>query len=102
MRRAARVDDNQAEIVGALRDVGYSVQSLAALGKGVPDLLVGGIDRRTGQEANWIMEVKDGSKPPSDRRLTPDEAAWHERWAGPVAVVETVEDALRLVGVVEA
>lgn len=40
MRRAARVDANHAEIVAALRDRGCLVQSLAALGHGVPDLLV--------------------------------------------------------------
>ena len=41
MRRAARVDRNQAEIVVALRAGGASVQPLHAVGKGVPDLLVG-------------------------------------------------------------
>ena len=41
MRQAAKVDDNQAAIVEALRSLGASVESLAAVGKGVPDLLVG-------------------------------------------------------------
>lgn len=41
MRRAARTDANQTAIVEALRKCGASVQSLAAVGKGVPDLLVG-------------------------------------------------------------
>lgn len=36
MRRAARVDRNQAEIAAALRKVGATVQSLAAIGEGVP------------------------------------------------------------------
>lgn len=98
MRKIARVDANQAEIVRALRDVGYTVQSLAQLGGGVPDLLVAGINRRTGEAGLWLMEVKDGRRPPSERRLTPDEAAWHASWGGPVAVVESVYDALAVVG----
>ena len=39
--RAARVDQNHVEIVKALRDHGAFVVSLATVGKGVPDLLVG-------------------------------------------------------------
>lgn len=93
MRRAARTDDNQAEIVRALRDVGCSVQPLHAVGAGVPDLLVG----RHG--TTYLLEVKDGRKPPSARRLTRDEAAWHRNWRGHVEVVTTPEEALRAVGV---
>ena len=64
MRRAARADSNQAEIVDALRKVGASVQPIHTVGGGVPDLLVG----FRGQ--NYLFEVKDGEKAPSDRRLT--------------------------------
>lgn len=91
MRRAARVDDNQAEIVAALRAAGCSVTSLASIGKGCPDIVVG----RAGM--NYLMEIKDGNKPPSKRSLTPEEKKWHESWKGQVAVVESVEDALRVV-----
>lgn len=93
MRKRAAVDSNQSDIVDALRRVGCSVTSLAQLGGGVPDLLVG----RHG--INYALEVKDGSKPPSRRRLTPDEAEWHAAWKGQIAVVENVNDALRAVGV---
>lgn len=41
MRRAAKVDANQDEIVQTYRALGLSVTSLAGLGRGVPDLLVG-------------------------------------------------------------
>lgn len=88
MRRAAKVDANQALIVGALRACGAAVQSLAAVGKGCPDLLVGFKGR------NLLMEVKDGRKPPSDRKLTPDQVEWHAAWAGQIVVVESVEQAL--------
>jgi Holliday junction resolvase len=89
MRRAAKVDANQAAIVEALRKCGASVQSLAAVGKGVPDLLVGLRTR------NYLIEVKDGSKPPSARKLTPDQVQWHTKWAGQVLTVTSPDDALR-------
>jgi hypothetical protein len=89
MRRAARVDQNQAAIVDALRSVGCSVVSLAAVGKGVPDLLVGLRSR------NYLLEVKDGNKPPSARKLTEHQEAWHRTWAGQVLTVTSAEDALR-------
>lgn len=94
--RAARVDENQREVVAALRAAGASVQSLASVSAapGCPDLLVGY------RGATYLLEVKDGSKPPSARNLTPYEAAWHMRWRGrPVAVVESVEDALAACGI---
>jgi hypothetical protein len=47
---------------------------------------------------NLLIEIKDGQKVPSARKLTPDEAAWHQSWRGQVAIVESVDDALRLVG----
>lgn len=89
MRRAAKVDANQAHIVGALIRCGATVQSLAAVGKGVPDLLVGHRGR------TLLMEVKDGAKVPSARKLTEDQAGWHAAWNGrPVVVVESAEQAL--------
>ena len=91
MRRAAKVDRNQSEIVEALRKFGASVQSLAAVGDGVPDLLVGW------RGMNLLIEVKDGSKPPSVRKLTPDQEAWHDAWAGrPVFVVTCVDQVLKI------
>ena len=76
MRRAAKIDANQTAVVQALRQLGATVQSLAAIGDGCPDLLVG----YRGQ--TLLLEVKDGSKPPSARRLTPDQLAWHGKWQG--------------------
>ena len=90
MRLAARKDDNQDEIVDALRAIGATVQTLHQLGCGVPDLLVGW------RGANLLLEVKDGSKPPSRRRLTKDEADWHEAWRGQVATVNSADEALEL------
>lgn len=97
MRRAAKVDANQAEVVKALRAAGATVQSLAAVGDGVPDLLVG----IAGKTA--LIEVKDGAKVPSAQRLTSDQLAWHGAWqGGTLATVNSVESALRVLGVMKA
>jgi Holliday junction resolvase len=89
-----RVDANQAQIVHALRQCGCTVQSLASIGKGCPDLLVGC------RGDLYLMELKDGAKSPSKRRLTDYESEWIADWeGGPVYIVESIEDALRAVGV---
>lgn len=92
MRRAARIDDNQKEIVRALRSIpGVTVVSLAAVGRGVPDILVG----RAGK--NYLLEIKDSAKPPSERKLTPAEQEFHDKWTGHCAVVMSVNEALSVV-----
>lgn len=89
MRTRARIDDNQNDIVDALRKAGASVEpALARLGGGIPDILVGI------RGVNAIFEIKDGGKSPSRRRLTGDEAEWHAAWRGKVHIVESVEHAL--------
>ena len=90
MRRAAKIDANQTEIVKALRQVGASVQSLASTGKGCPDLLVGF------RGVNWLLEIKDCQKVKSARKLTDDQVVWHQTWRGKVYIVESVDQALNL------
>ena len=94
MRRAAKIDSNQIQVVSALRAAGASVQSLASVGKGVPDLLV------AIRGVNLLMEVKDGNKPKSAQKLTDDQLKWHGAWQGPVCVVDGPEAALRMIGVI--
>ena len=81
-----RTDNNHTEIVSALRAHGATVQSLAAIGKGCPDLLVGY------HGSNYLLEVKDGKKSPSHRKLTPDEQYFIDMWRGQVCVVTSVND----------
>ncbi len=94
-RRAAKVDANQAAVVAKLRKLGLSVQSLAPLGGGVPDLLIGHGGR------NYLFELKDGSLCPSARKLTPGEAAWLDNWRGQAQVATCWEDIAREVGAIE-
>lgn len=88
MRRAARLDSNHPNVVKALRSAGMTVQSLAAVGQGVPDLLVGW------RGLNLVMELKDGAKPPSAQALTADETKWHESWGGHVVIVRDSDEAV--------
>jgi hypothetical protein len=90
MRRAAKIDANQPFIVRALREMGATVQHLHGVGQGCPDLLVGF------RGNNFLMEIKDPTQPPSQRKLTDDEKCWHGAWNGQVNVVETQKEALRV------
>ena len=89
MRKYGKIDANHTEIISVLRKAGYSVLSLAAVGNGCPDILVG----RSGS-ANILMEIKDGGKPPSKRKLTSDQRAFFATWQGQATVVKNVEEAL--------
>ena len=88
--RAAKVDANQAEIVKALRKCGISVQSTASLGRGFPDLVAGK------GALTWLIEVK-GPK----GRLTNDQIEFIDAWSGTVHVARSINDALRIVGVLK-
>jgi Holliday junction resolvase len=87
MRRAARLDDNHKEIVAHLKAIGCSVLSLARMGDDCPDIVAG---RRA---VNALMEIKDGKKRPSKRKLRPGQVEWHLAWRGQVAVVHTPQEA---------
>ena len=90
MRRANRVDYNQSVIVESLRKAGAYVR-IVTMGDGVPDLLVGY------KGFTLLLEVKDGDKPPSQRKLTEAEQKFFDEWTGGLlAVVESVEDALAI------
>lgn len=91
-RYARRIDVNQPEITAALRRAGCSVQVLSMVGHGCPDLLVG-VDHN-----NVLLEVKDGTRCPSEQRLTPLEQTWHDEWRGTAFTVNSVEAALQLIG----
>jgi hypothetical protein len=102
MRRAARVDDNQPEIVAALRYTGASVLHLHQVGSGCPDILAG-LSRKCqgcGLEGNYnyLIEIKDGAKSPSRQRLKPDEQEFFDSWRGQVEIARSIDEALRIVG----
>ena len=93
-RRAARRDQNEADLIRALHDVGCVVKQL----REPADLLVGYRGRFL------TLEVKDGNKPASARKLTSDEIDWQEvcRYHHlPHFVVATISEALKAVGAMD-
>ena len=85
-----RTDDNQRAIVNALRQAGATVTPTHMVGDGFVDVVVGWMG------INFLVEIKDGSKPPSKRKLTPDEQDWHDAWKGESHIVYSVDEALAL------
>lgn len=88
MRRAARVDHNQTDIVNAYRRAGCSVAITSQLGKGFPDIVVGKYSLSS------LVEIKDGQKSPSSQKLTEDEARFHSKWKGDIRIVSSPCEAL--------
>lgn len=87
MRRAAKIDANQTQIVSALRAAGASVLSLAPIGKGCPDLLA------AIRGEMFLIECKHGKGKTNDLQKK-----WHEEWRADVHVAYTAEDALKAIG----
>ena len=87
MRRNARTDANQADIVAAMRAAGASVWII-----GIPvDLLIGYRGK------SLLMEIKTltGKREPKAARYTPLQIAFLTEWrGGPVSTVTDVEGAL--------
>jgi len=71
MRRAAKVDANQPEIVGGIRGAGFIVFITSGLGFGFPDIVV--VDLSNGRV--YLVEIKATVKD----KLTPMEKAFAEQ-----------------------
>ena len=95
MSRAKKVDANQAEIVKTFRSLGARVAITSSAGDGFPDLVVQyrypyRLDNIKHSLDTMLVEVKDGSKPPSKRRLTPEQEEFHAEFV--CHIVESVQD----------
>ena len=85
---AWRKDRNHAAVVEAFRRAGCSVVVIdSAHPSGCPDLLIGAAGH------DHLVEVKDGSKSPSRRALSPGQVEFAAAWRGarPVVVESAVE-----------
>jgi hypothetical protein len=90
MRRAGKVDANHGAVVDALRRAGILVRSLASVGDGMPDLLC------AFRGTLCLLEVKDGDKAPSARKLTAAELEFVATWPA-TYVVHSPNEAVRVV-----
>lgn len=87
-RYAAKRDANEKEIIKALKQVGASVYQIS--GEGVSDLLVGF------RGATYLLETKQKSG-----RLTDPQKYFLETWrGGTIAIVRTVDEALKAIGAI--
>lgn len=82
-----RRDENEPEIISALKSIGCSVYQLDE----PCDLLVGR------GAVNVLIEVKNPDKPKGDRKKTPAQVAFFKTWRGQVRICETAEEAIKLV-----
>ena len=80
-----RSDNNQSEIVSALRKCGWTVHILSQAGNGLPDLLVGGAGE------NVLLETKR-----KGAHLTRDQKRWHSLWKGQADIVYSAEEAIEI------
>ena len=92
MRRAAKVDSNQNEVVKLLRKIpGVSVAITSQLGNGFVDFVVGYKGK------NYMIELKDGDKVASKRKLTADEESFKSMWTGQYTVCNNFEEVFNLI-----
>lgn len=85
MRRVAKVDANQPEIVEYFRKTGWSVLIISQL-KNCCDIIVSKNGRTV------AVEIKDGDKPPSQRKLTEGEESFRKSWQGEYSIIESIDD----------
>lgn len=95
---SAKVDDNQAEIVKAFRGMGAGVFLVHRL-KNFCDIMI------VYKGVTVAVEIKDGAKVPSARKLTEGEEKFRDEWeshGGQWALIESIEDAgLLICGIME-
>jgi hypothetical protein len=84
-RRAARKDANHNEITDCFVSLGWSVLDISQL-KNACDAFV------AKDSCTIAIEIKDGSKPPSQRKLSSGEEKFRGNWKGNWALVESIED----------
>jgi hypothetical protein len=90
----SRKDANHNEIARTFIDLGCTVFDCHSLRGGIGDLIIGVAGVTT------LVEVKNGAKSHSRRKLTPAEQNIHTTWRGRIDIVESVEDAIRLVKII--
>ena len=88
-RRAAKVDDNQKEVVALFRKLGWTVLIISQL-KNCCDIIVSKAGRTV------AIEIKDGAKPPSARKLSDGEIKFRDAWQGEYALVICNDDVISL------
>ena len=82
MRKYGKTDIIQKQCVEAAKKLGASVVSLASIGGGCPDLLVGFRGK------NFLLELKSTPK----ASITKDQKIFHEVFEGSIKVIYSVDE----------
>jgi hypothetical protein len=96
LKYGAKKDANHHEIVDAMQKAGAYVIDMSHVGKGFPDLIVGF------QSKTILMEIKNPKTSYGKKGLNKNQLKWKEQWTGGAyCVVDSIEAALRMIGVVK-
>ena len=88
-RRAAKVDDNQKQVVALFRKLGWYVLIISQL-KNCCDIIV------SKNNITIAIEIKDGKKPPSQRVLSEGEIKFKDGWQGLYELVICDDDVINI------
>jgi len=92
MRRKAKRDVNEGEIVDGLRQIGATVDRINE--EDLPDLIVGF------RGVNYLIEIKAPSGPRggvSGRELSLGQLRWARDWRGQIGMARTLDEALHII-----
>lgn len=90
--RIKKADANQREIMKLCRQIpGVSVVTIHEVGKGIGDILLGY------RKINYLIEIKNPAMVKSQKKLTAAEVKFHDKWNGQIAIIESIEDILKLI-----
>jgi len=95
MRRKAKRDVNEGEIVDGLRQIGATVGRINE--EDYPDLIVGF------RGVNYLIEIKPPSGPRggvSGRTLSTGQLKWAMEWRGQIDMARNLDEAMRIIGAV--
>ena len=86
-----QLDKNQPKIIRELKSLGYSVQSLASIGSGCPDLLVGFNGN------NYLFEIKNPERRGAKRFPNELEQEYIGNWKGSIHLAYTSQDIIDII-----
>ena len=84
-----RKDSNHNQITKCFEKMGWEVLDIHNLKK-CADIIIGK------SAINIFIEIKDGDKSPSARKLTEGEEEFHDRWPNNVIIIQSENDCIQL------
>ena len=82
-------------IVAGINRIGYHIVGVSVCHVWGTDLRQADIHKTINR--NFLFEIKNPARPPSARKLTPDETFWYRDWAGQVDVIHSAAEAITII-----